>query len=60
MSSTDVTTDTSVDAPLGTIDMKLEVITVPVSDIDRAKAFYESLGWRLDTDIARGDAFRLV
>lgn len=60
MSRTDATTNSAVEVPLGTIDMKLEVITVPVSDIDRAKAFYESLGWRLDTDIARGDAFRLV
>lgn len=60
MTGTDATTNSAVEVPLGTIDMKLEVITVPVSDIDRAKAFYESLGWRLDTDIARGDAFRLV
>ena len=40
--------------------MKLEVITVPVADVDRAKAFYEGLGWRVDADIARGDAFRVV
>jgi catechol 2,3-dioxygenase-like lactoylglutathione lyase family enzyme len=33
---------------------------VPVADVDRAKAFYEGLGWRLDADIARGDAFRVV
>jgi catechol 2,3-dioxygenase-like lactoylglutathione lyase family enzyme len=45
---------------LGTIDMKVEVITVPVSDVERAKAFYLGLGWRLDADIARGDAFRVV
>jgi catechol 2,3-dioxygenase-like lactoylglutathione lyase family enzyme len=37
------------------MNMKLEVIIVPVSDVDRAKAFYEKLGWRLDADIARGD-----
>src|SRR5215472_6528325 len=42
------------------IDMKLEVVTLPVSDVDRAKDFYQSLGWRLDADIARGDAFRVV
>jgi catechol 2,3-dioxygenase-like lactoylglutathione lyase family enzyme len=42
------------------MDMKLEVITVPVADVDRAKAFYEGLGWRLDADIAAGDAFRVV
>ena len=40
--------------------MKLEVVTLPVSDVDRAKRFYESLGWRLDADIARGDNFRVV
>ncbi len=41
-------------------DMKLEVVTLPVSDVDRAKAFYEGLGWRLDADIVAGDAFRVV
>ena len=44
----------------GTIDMKLEVVTLPVSDVDRAKRFYQSLGWRLDADIAVGDVFRVV
>jgi catechol 2,3-dioxygenase-like lactoylglutathione lyase family enzyme len=37
------------------VDMKLEVILLGVSDVDRAKAFYENLGWRLDIDIAAGD-----
>ena len=37
------------------LDMKLEVVVLGVSDVDRAKAFYESLGWRLDIDIAAGD-----
>ena len=41
-------------------DLKLEVVTLPVSDVDRAKAFYEGLGWRLDADIVAGDAFRVV
>jgi catechol 2,3-dioxygenase-like lactoylglutathione lyase family enzyme len=45
---------------IATGDFKLEVVTLPVSDVDRAKAFYERLGWRLDADIARGDAFRAV
>jgi catechol 2,3-dioxygenase-like lactoylglutathione lyase family enzyme len=40
--------------------MSLEVVTVPVSDVDRAKRFYQGLGWRLDADIAAGDAFRVV
>ena len=44
----------------GPVDMKLEVVTLPVSDVDRAKEFYESLGWRLDADIAVGDNFRVV
>jgi catechol 2,3-dioxygenase-like lactoylglutathione lyase family enzyme len=42
------------------VDMNLEVVTVPVSDIDRAKSFYQSLGWRLDADRAIGDDFRIV
>lgn len=36
-------------------DMKLEVVTLPVSDVDRAKRFYQSLGWRLDADLVVGD-----
>jgi catechol 2,3-dioxygenase-like lactoylglutathione lyase family enzyme len=36
------------DASVGTVDMKLEVIVIPVSDVDRAKEFYRKLGWRLD------------
>jgi catechol 2,3-dioxygenase-like lactoylglutathione lyase family enzyme len=43
-----------------TTDMKLEVIVIPVSDVDRAKQFYGSLGWRLDADFASGDAWRAV
>ena len=42
------------------MDMRLEVAIVPVSDVDRAKAFYERLGWRLDADFAIGDDFRVV
>jgi catechol 2,3-dioxygenase-like lactoylglutathione lyase family enzyme len=41
-------------------EVKLEVITIPVSDVDRAKAFYESLGWRLDADFELGDGIRVV
>jgi catechol 2,3-dioxygenase-like lactoylglutathione lyase family enzyme len=43
-----------------TVDMKLEVVTVPVSDVDRAKSFYESLGWRLDIDLVISDDVRNV
>src|SRR5262245_45185026 len=42
------------------LDMKLEVVVIGVSDVDRAKAFYENLGWRLDADFATGDDFRVV
>jgi catechol 2,3-dioxygenase-like lactoylglutathione lyase family enzyme len=42
------------------IDMKLEVVVLPVTDVDRAKRFYGALGWRLDADFAHGDAFRVV
>jgi catechol 2,3-dioxygenase-like lactoylglutathione lyase family enzyme len=41
-------------------DMKLEVVVIGVSDVGRAKAFYEKLGWRLDADFAAGDDFRVV
>src|ERR1041385_1263224 len=37
------------------VDMKLEVVIIPVSDVDRAKQFYTSLGWRLDADFTAGD-----
>ena len=40
--------------------MKLEVVVIPVSDVDRAKRFYGDLGWRLDADFAAGDDFRVI
>ena len=43
----------------GSVDMKLEVVVIPVSDVDRAKEFYARLGWRLDADVAV-DNFRLI
>jgi catechol 2,3-dioxygenase-like lactoylglutathione lyase family enzyme len=42
------------------VDMKFEVAIVPVSDVDRAKAFYTKLGWRVDDDIVNGKDFRAV
>ena len=42
------------------LEMKLEVVVVPVSDVDRAKGFYSDLGWRLDLDFSAGDDFRVV
>ncbi|HEX6856203.1 MAG TPA: VOC family protein [Streptosporangiaceae bacterium] len=53
-------TSTGSSAPAEAVDMLLEVVTVPVSDPDRAKDFYQNLGWRLDADIVRGDAFRVI
>lgn len=44
----------------GAVETKLEVVILPVSDVDRAKRFYVSLGWRLDADFAAGDALRVV
>jgi catechol 2,3-dioxygenase-like lactoylglutathione lyase family enzyme len=43
-----------------TIDMRLEVIVIPVSDVDRAKRFYSDLGWRLDIDFMDGDDYRVI
>jgi catechol 2,3-dioxygenase-like lactoylglutathione lyase family enzyme len=43
-----------------TFDMKLEVIVIPVSDVDRAKRFYGDLGWRLDLDYTAGDDYRVI
>ena len=50
----------SPDARVGKVDMKLEIDTIPVSDVDRAKQFYEGLGWRLDDDVAPLEGLRIV
>lgn len=42
------------------VDMKLELVAIGVTDVDRAKAFYENLGWRLDIDVMTGEGFRAV
>jgi catechol 2,3-dioxygenase-like lactoylglutathione lyase family enzyme len=47
-------------AGVATIDLKLEVVVIPVSDVDRAKAFYAGLGWRLDADFPFDNGFRVV
>jgi catechol 2,3-dioxygenase-like lactoylglutathione lyase family enzyme len=60
MTSTQASSTSTQMPEVGPVDMKLEVVTLPVSDVDRAKDFYQGLGWRLDADIARGDAFRVV
>jgi catechol 2,3-dioxygenase-like lactoylglutathione lyase family enzyme len=61
MSSTDAGPAASTPVPEpSTIDMLLEVVTLPVSDVDRAKDFYVGLGWRLDIDLVVSDDFRVV
>lgn len=61
MGSTQMRSETAIETPrAGTADMKLEVVVIPVSDADRAKSFYSNLGWRLDADFVRGDAFRVI
>jgi catechol 2,3-dioxygenase-like lactoylglutathione lyase family enzyme len=42
------------------VDMKFEIVVIPVSDVDRAKRFYSKLGWRLDADFAAGDDYRVI
>jgi catechol 2,3-dioxygenase-like lactoylglutathione lyase family enzyme len=59
--STDVSSPASAEtAEVSNIDMALEVVTLPVSDVDRAKSFYGSLGWRFDIDLAVSDDMRTV
>jgi catechol 2,3-dioxygenase-like lactoylglutathione lyase family enzyme len=62
MSSIDVrSSETSLlDSDPKPMTMRLEVVVVPVSDVDRAKRFYETLGWHVDADYVAGDDFRIV
>lgn len=65
MATTDIDRDTaarSLDklSKQRSVDLKLEVVVIPVSDVDRAKAFYTRLGWRLDADFASGDVWRVI
>src|ERR671913_86075 len=57
MTQLDIVIERDVASSAGTVDMKLEVVVIPVSDVGRAKRFYEKLGWRLDADFVVGDAF---
>jgi catechol 2,3-dioxygenase-like lactoylglutathione lyase family enzyme len=57
MSTTDVRSN---DAGVKDVDLRLEAVVIPVSDVDRAKEFYGSLGWRLDADFAFENGFRVV
>jgi catechol 2,3-dioxygenase-like lactoylglutathione lyase family enzyme len=61
MSTTELRREAATETPRAdTVDMKLEVVVIPVSDVDRAKRFYSNLGWRLDADFVVGDEFRVV
>ena len=61
MSSTQVRSETAIETPRARrVDMKLEVVVIPVSNVDRAKSFYSNLGWRLDADFAAGDDWRVI
>jgi len=61
MSATEVRShDATSDASVARLDMKLEIVVIPVSDVDRAKQFYGRLGWRLDADFAAGDDWRAM
>ncbi len=61
MSSTQVRSETAIETPKArTVDMKFEIVVIPVSDVDRAKRFYGGLGWRLDADFAAGDDYRVI
>jgi catechol 2,3-dioxygenase-like lactoylglutathione lyase family enzyme len=58
---TKVSNETAIETPRArAVDMKLEIVVIPVSDVDRAKRFYDGLGWRLDADFAAGDDYRVI
>jgi catechol 2,3-dioxygenase-like lactoylglutathione lyase family enzyme len=60
MSTTEIQ-ETATGTPAGMVEFKLEVVVIPVSDVDRAKAFYAGrLGWREDADVADEHGFRIV
>ena len=59
MSTTQISEKSATEAPsAGTVETKLEVVILPVSDVERSKRFYMSLGWRLDADFTTGDDWR--
>ena len=60
MSMTDVRDDESGIANVKNVDLKLEAVVIPVSDVDSAKDFYSMLGWRLDADFPFDNGFRVV
>jgi catechol 2,3-dioxygenase-like lactoylglutathione lyase family enzyme len=60
MTSTEIRTDPTSTTSVGVVDLKLEAVVVPVSDVDRSKAFYADLGWRLDADFSFDNGTRVV
>jgi catechol 2,3-dioxygenase-like lactoylglutathione lyase family enzyme len=60
MNSTQTANEPTTLPSAATVDLKLEVVAIPVTDVDRSKAFYESLGWTLDADFRIGKDFRAV
>ena len=58
--TTESASDLTKDLNAYTVDLKLEVVVIPVADPDRSKAFYERLGWRLDADFAFDNDFRVI
>jgi catechol 2,3-dioxygenase-like lactoylglutathione lyase family enzyme len=60
MSDTKARSETTIETPGAKVDLKLEIVVIPVSDVDRAKRFYGDLGWRLDADFADGDDYRVI
>ena len=60
MSSTQTADEHATESPTTAVDLKLEVVPLPVADVERAKRFYEGLGWRVDADFASGDEWRVV
>jgi catechol 2,3-dioxygenase-like lactoylglutathione lyase family enzyme len=56
----EIPSNDAVDASVGRVDMKLEIVIVPVSDVSRAKEFYARLGWRLDAEFNAGDDFHII
>lgn len=61
MNSREAHSDIAIGTPRArTLDMKFEIVVIPVSDVDRAKRFYGGLGWRLDADFGSGDDFRVI
>src|ERR687894_72278 len=60
MSQLDAVIERDAAPSAGTVHMKLEVVVIPVSDVDRAKRFYADMGWRLDADFVVDDGFRVV